>query len=198
MPEVLVCGGLPRSATTYIYNELRNYENVFRSVVKESFLFERSDRFIDWKLGQLKNGTIYLDFTPEYIFSRSSLQKISRRKMKCFFVLRDFESYRASLEKYLAMNGIKNDLLERLDRETFQTATRYAADHFPTIAYDEISKGDIAVALSKMFGLDLGGKIGNAEVRNASSERQHFTKALIHNRLAGIQRRATSLAFGLI
>jgi len=198
MPEVLVCGGLPRSATTYIYNELRNHENVFRSVVKESFLFERSDRFIDWKLSQLNSGKIYLDFTPEYIFNKASLKKISDRKIKCFFVLREFESYRASLEKYLAMNSIKNDLLERPDRETFQAATRYAADHFPTIAFDEISKVDIAIVLGEMFGFDLGRKLGSADVRNASSERQHFTKALIHNRLAGIQRYATSLAFGLI
>jgi len=94
--------------------------------------------------------------------------------------------------------SIKNDLLERPDRETFEASTRYAADHFPTIAFDEVSKGDIAVVLGEMFGLDLGRKLGNAEVRNASSERQHFTKAVIHNRLAGIQRYATSLAFGVL
>lgn len=198
MPSILVCGGLPRSATTYIYNELQNYENVFRSRIKESFLFERNDSFIDWKIGNLNNKNIYLDFTPEYIFNRSALKKILKRKIDCFFVIREFENYRNSVEKYLEINRIQNEKLKSLDEDAFRVATRYASDHFPTIAFDDVTTGDMGAIVHSMFGVDLGKKTGSREVRNSSIRRQHYAKALIHNRLTGLHRYAASLAFGLL
>ena len=72
----LICGGMPRSATTFFHSELSKFTNVKSSLIKESHLFERNQSFIKYKLKSLSRVKIHLDFTPTYMFSQKALRNI--------------------------------------------------------------------------------------------------------------------------
>lgn len=201
MPNnILVCGGLPRSGTTFLYTELCNYSNVFESTIKESYLFERSDRLIDLKLRTLRNRRLCLDFTPEYIFRRSALEKILARNVNCFFIVRDFDEYRNSLTKYLTINKIRNDFLMNISEAQFDEAVRFARKNFATYSLSEVSRSPDAVVrdIEKVFGLDFGERKGNKENRNPSSDRRYYFLSFFHNRLETMTKVSKSLLFGVM
>jgi hypothetical protein len=71
--NVLVCCGLLRATTTYLFAEICNFEQAHSSRLKETYLFQRSSTFVELKLRTLKLNRLYLDFTPEYIFNAQSI-----------------------------------------------------------------------------------------------------------------------------
>lgn len=198
--NILVCGGLPKAATTYLYTELSNYKNTYPSVIKESYLFERSDSFIERKTRALSDNYIYLDFTPEYIFNPMALKKIKDRNVNCFFILRDYNSWRRSLERYLAINRIKNDALIRITESQFQNSIDYAKKNFLTFSIDEIrdNSENVLIKIQSSFGLDFGVRYRNLVEKNSSDERIHYLGSLIHNKFSRSMKAIRSFLFGLI
>lgn len=199
--NLLVCGGLPRSATTFLHNELMNYSNVFRSRIKESFLFNRSESFIDWKLKLLSARHVYLDFTPEYIFDKSAIKKIEDRRIKCFFVLRGYDDYRRSLEQYLSINNINNPFLKDMSRAHFDDSVGYAREHFTCFQFEDVCRnpGSIIARLQQRFELEFGDIIqtGHRENRNSSKRRIYHILSAIQNNLESPVNFTKSVLFGL-
>ena len=198
--NVLVCGGMPRSGTTFLHTELMNYEKVFTSQIKEVYLFERSSEFIDRKLRSVRKGKIHLDFTPEYAFNPQALKQIAERKINCFFVLRPYEDYRQSLNQYLAQNKIENGFLSDMNEVQFKDHIDFVQDNFLTFTFDAVVNSTEATvrAIEHHFGLDLGKKVGRRVKTNSSSKRRHWLMAGISNKMNKPMRSLRSLAFGLI
>ena len=198
--NLLVCGGLPRSATTFLHAEISNYQNVFSSSIKESYLFEQNDFLIDLKLKTLQNKKICLDFTPEYIFNKTALNKISSRKINCFFILREYHEYRRSLEAYLSINKIENNYLLQMTEADFLSATQFVTDHFLYFKFEDIKENPAAVLLKiqKQFKLDFGEKMSHKINMNASSQREHFALSVLHNYCRSPMKLATSALLGVV
>jgi hypothetical protein len=198
--NLLVCGGLPKSATTFLHTEISNYKNVFTSRIKESYLFERGDFFIDLKLKTLQNEKIYLDFTPEYIFNKNTLIKIEIRRINCFFVLREYHEYRRSLEKYLSINSIKNDYLLHMTESNFLEVTKFVTDNFLSFKFEDIRKNaeEVILKIQKEFRLDFGEKISNKINKNASGKREHFTASVLYNHFQNPMKLVKSALLGIV
>ena len=198
--NLLVCGGMPRSGTTFLHTAISNYSNVFSSRFKESYLFERSDLFLDIKLRMLPDDRIFLDFTPEYIFNRQALEKILNRKIHSFFILRNYEDYRKSLERYLSINEISNNFLLNMPETTFHDAISFARDNFFTIDFNDLKEDPDKVirSIQDHFQLDFGEKSSALEQKNASTDRIYHSLNTIYNYLHTPLNFTKSALFGLV
>jgi len=198
--NLLVCGGLPRSATTYLCTEISNYNNVFASKVKESYLFERSDLFIDLKLKMFQRDKVYLDFTPEYIFNKIALKKIAMRRINCFFVLREYHEYRRSLEAYLSINRMNNDYLLHMTESDFIEATQFVKDNFLSFKFEDVTKNseEVILRIQKEFRIDLGDKINSKIKKNSSRKQEHFISSVLHNNFPGTTKIVRSALLGIV
>lgn len=198
--NILVCGGLPRAATTFLHTEISNYENVFESRIKESYLFERDGRFIDLKLRLLNKKYIYLDFTPEYIFNVSALEKIEARKINCFFVLREYEEWRFSIEKYLSINKINNSFIQKLTESEFRRSVEHVKEKFLTFSMNDVRRdpADVVWQIQRAFNMDFGAKHKNMININSSERRIHYVGSAIHNHFGAQMKIIKSSLFGLI
>jgi hypothetical protein len=198
--NVLVCGGLPKAATTFLFTEIKNYERVFNSRIKETYLFERSEKFIDNKLKGLRSDLIYLDFTPDYIFNREVLKKLLIREIKCFFVIRDYDEYMGSLKKYLSINKINNNNLLNLSRDEYEEAVDYVSAQFIVYPFELVksSQERFLKTLSKDLDLDFGKKITDETKKNSSEHREHYALSSVHNYFNQPMKLLKSSLFGVL
>ena len=198
--NILVCGGLPRAGTTFVYTELKNYTRVHRSLIKESFLFQKPGWLVDFKLKCLGKGRIVLDFTPEYIFDRAALQKLIERQVPCFFILRDFDGFKNSLNTYLQINQIKNPNLQSISKEQFEDAVLFVSVHFLTFRFETVidTPETVVATLASHFDLDFGIRKRDGVKRNSSSTRQHHVMNQINNVLGPGYRWMKAFAMGWI
>ena len=182
-----------------MYTEISNYKNVFNSRIKETYLFERGDSFIDLKLKTLSRKKIILDFTPEYIFNISSLKKIYDRKLNCFFVLREYQEYKYSLNKYLSINKIKNDYLLNMNVADYTDSTRYAADNFLSFKFEDVvdSTDSVIRKIQEEFGIDFGIKVAKKTKTNSSEEREYRVLNLVNNNFPNLWKQLNSTLLGL-
>ena len=198
--NILVCGGLPRAGTTFLYTEISNYNKVFSSYIKESYFFNQPEFIIDFKLRMFRREKIYLDFTPEYIFNKTTLQRIMDRKINCFIVIREYSDYRKSLEKYLAINKINNKFLKSMGEEEFYEAVNFARNNFLTFNFNEVisSPNSVVLKLSEYFNIDFGVKVGSSQKLNSSKKREHFFASFVNNYFGMPVKKLKAFFFGCI
>lgn len=198
--NILVCVGLPRAGTTFLYTEISNYSKVFSSYIKESYFFNQPEFLINLKLGMLRKEKIYLDFTPDYIFNKTTLQRLIDRKINCFIVVREYSDYKDSLEKYLAINKIDNKFLKNIDERQFYEAVNFARNNFLTFNFNEVisSPNSVVLKLSEYFNMDFGVKTGSSQKLNSSKKREHFFASVLHNCAGGLINKIKAFFFGWV
>ena len=163
-------------------------------------MFERSESFIDMKVSALNDKVIYLDFTPNYIFNPIAIEKITERKINCFFIIRKYDSWRLSLENYLKINGINNKLLIDVSEAHFERSVSYAKDNFLTFEFEDVvNRTDKVVEeIQFRFNADFGNKIREKVLKNSSEIRNHYYASFIHNKLGPLDRLSRSILFGVL
>jgi hypothetical protein len=198
--NILVCGGMPRSATTFLYGEISNHQNVFKSRIKESSLFTNYGWMVDLKLWLLNRKMIYLDFSPEYIFDTESLKRITERDVHCFFIIRNFNDYKISVQSYLDINGIENSRLGSLTQTQYDEAVDYAKTNFLTFSFDQV-RSDVSTVIEeiqKRFQINFGEKIQNGSNKNSSLAQQYRIKSVLSNRFGKALNVMRYILFGII
>jgi len=177
--NLLVCGGMPRSATTFMHRYLARYSNCHKTFVKESYLFHRSRPFVDLKLKTLRKDKLYLDFTPTYIFDLRAVDAIYDRGISCFFILREFDDWRRSLSAYQSVNGLNcSRYLANVTRKDFESRVEYVKRRFLTVDVNEVTDNTEGVVslLQSEFKVDLGRPLSSVpEKINGSRTRSHRT-----------------------
>ncbi|MFK7878308.1 hypothetical protein [Roseobacter sp.] len=198
--NLLICGGVPRGATTFLHTELSNYDNVSNSLIKESYLFERSNSLINLKLRTLPKNKIHLDFTPEYIFNKRALNKIAKRDIPCFFIIRPYADFVSSISKYLTINSIENIALKNISKVDYQKAVRFVGEHFLVFDFKEVVDSPLTVIgkIQSEFSLDFGSRSGMKEFRNDSAERHYRWQSFLASQFQAPSKVARSALFGLI
>ena len=79
MTKLLLCIGVQRAATTWLYRSLLQIDGVNGGVKKEVDFFRDEGRYCkgeDWYLSQFGQCRVGLDFTPEYLMSPSVLNRV--------------------------------------------------------------------------------------------------------------------------
>ena len=85
---LLVCGGMPKSGTTFLFTEFTNHSNIHSSVFKEIGLFKDGYKASERLLLKLQSSDrIFLDFFPEYFFSKYSLDLLISKNINAFFII---------------------------------------------------------------------------------------------------------------
>lgn len=183
-----------------MHAEITNHKNAHKSIIKESYLFERSDKFIDRKINALNDKTIYLDFTPDYIFNPIAMEKIANRNINCFFIIRDYSSWRISLQNYLKINDIHNESLIRISESHFERSVSYAKENFLTFEFEDVVSctDKVLEQIQFRFKVDFGNKIRDNVLKNSSETRIHHRASFIYNNLRPLDRILRSVLFGVV
>lgn len=185
---LLVCGGMPKSGTTFLFTEFANYSNVHRSLFKEIGLFKKESPASEKFLSKVHNSNhIFLDFYPEYYFSMYSLDLLISKRINAFFIIRDWYSYRKSLLKYLKINNMENKyLVEDISYSDYLFLTKYIKDNFLFFSYADFccEPKSITKKVSDFFGLDIGFRENNFSRINSSDKKNYYFHSFINKYFA--------------
>jgi hypothetical protein len=151
--NILVCGGLPKSATTFLYTEISNYENVFRSRIKESYLF-------------LINMTMS-KFTDAVQFVNDN------------FLTFKFDEIRTNSEDIKP--AIKYAKASCRTRSGIHIPTWIPA--FAGMTIDDVfcCRVNIIKKIQTEFNVNFGLKLGTRTNRNASNERRYYALSYLNS-----------------
>ena len=181
---LLVCGGMPKSGTTFLFTEFANYSNVHSSLFKEIGLFKKESPTSDNFISKIhKSDHIFLDFYPEYYFSKYSLDLLISKRINTFFIIRDWNSYRVSLLKYLKINNMENKfLVEDITYSDYLFFTQYIKDNFLFFTFDDFCGEPKSVIrkVTNFFGLDIGFRENNSIRINTSEKKSYFFTSFIN------------------
>jgi len=202
--NLLVCGGMPRAATTFCHDELSKFTNVRKSRIKESHLFDRKRAFIAYKLKHLSKTKLNLDFTPTYMFNDRALGNIDHFNIPVFFIFRDFNEWQESLFKYASINSIAlgdwhKFSIKMLGELEAKLRTKYLCFDFNEVINDRQA---FYKSLENSFQIDLGIQINSDKShfkKNSSATRNHVLRSyLVTKPVAPITARFQSLLMGII
>jgi len=197
--NLLVCGGVPRGGTTYLFTELSNYNNTFKSLIKESHVFYRDSNFIKKKIDKLKPNKIYLDFTPDYFFNINILSYLKTNSINSFFIIRDFDSWNISINNYLKINKIDDKYFLNMKKSHYLKCQHFIEKNFLTFHFNELKNIDlIKNNIEKKFNIDFGIKVNNKEKYNSSNIRSHFLLSFLRTYFRKEEIILKSKLFGLI
>lgn len=119
--NVAVVIGMPRSGTTWLYENLKLHPDVCVSDVKEinRYLKEMSDEeYLEYFNGC--DARVMLDISPLYYFDQNALREISRRHDKVILVTRDPDDWIASLNKQIGKYNPQAKQMEESGKYSFR------------------------------------------------------------------------------
>ena len=135
LPNTMIIGAA-KSATTSLYDLLKNHENIFAPSFKEPHFFNLDDNFshgIDWYYNtyfkNVNKEQIILDCTPTYLYSKRAAERIFNslgKNMKFIVVLRNpvdrayshfLHSKRDGLEKLAFSKALEKESSRVLDAQ---------------------------------------------------------------------------------
>ena len=185
---LLVCGGMPKGGTTFLFTELTNYSNVKSSIFKEIGLFKNGYTASDKLLFKIQNSKhILLDFYPEYFFSKYSLELLLSKKINSFFIIRNWDSYRNSLLKYLEINNIDNKFLkEDVTYSDYLFFTNFIKENFLFFQFEDVCSDPKSIVnkVSNFFNLEIGFREYNYSNFNSSEKRNYYLQSFLNNHLS--------------
>lgn len=183
--SILVCGGMPKAGTTFLHSSLMQYDNVKSLPFKELGLFINNSFLRKIVFNILKDSNnIILDFYPEYFFDISTLEIIKRKKINAFFIIRSWDDYSLSLNKYLCLNKMNNSFLLNKSYNDFKFCYDYVTNNFLTFDFDYVTRDthDLFRNIQLHFDIDFG-ILRKKDIlfKNSSTKRNFFIQSLIHN-----------------
>lgn len=183
--SILVCGGMPKAGTTFLHSSLMQYDNVRSLPFKEIGLFINNSFLRKFVFNIIKNSNnTILDFYPEYFFDIFTLEIIKEKKVNAFFIIRSWDDYKLSLNKYLSLNKINNDFLLNKSYNDFMVCHDYVKNNFLTFDFDYVTRNthDLVRNIQLHFDIDFG-ILRKKEIlfKNSSTKRNFFIQSLIHN-----------------
>ena len=187
---LLVCGGMPKSGTTFLFTEFTNYSNIRSSVFKEIGLFKNGFKASERLLSKLQSSDrIFLDFFPEYFFSKYSLDLLISKNINSFFIIREWDSYRISLLKYFKINNINNKFLkEDITYSNYVFYSNFIKENFLFFQFDEFCNDpkSIIFKVSEYFDLEIGFRENNYSNLNSSDKRIYYFQSFLKNHTSQI------------
>ena len=147
LPNTMIIGA-SKSATTSLYDLLKNHENIFAPSFKEPHFFNFDDNFskgLDWYsktyFSRVRKEHIILDCTPTYLYSKNTPERIFNslgNNMKFIVVVRNpvdrayshfLHSKRDGLEKLKFSEALENEssrLVEAQNNNDFLSELRFS------------------------------------------------------------------------
>lgn len=147
--NIAVVIGMPRSGTTWLYENLKLHPDACVSDVKEinRYLKDMSDqKYLAYFNGC--NDRVMMDISPLYYFDLNALREISRRHDKVILITRDADDWIASLNKQVGKYNPQAKQMEASGRYSFRIDKGKAIE----FDYQKYSHNQYLDEIKEIFG----------------------------------------------